>query len=35
MDFYDGEYAIDDNTDLCKWMKRTDVYGFLYGEKYG
>ena len=20
--------------DLCKWMKRTDVYGFLYGEKY-
>ena len=34
MDFYDGEYDIDDNTDLCKWMKRTNVYGFLYGEKY-
>ena len=21
-------------TDLCKWMRRTDTYGFLYGEKY-
>ena len=22
-------------TDLCKLMKRTDKYCFLYGEKYG
>ena len=21
-------------TNLCNWMKRTDTYGFLYGENY-
>ena len=26
--------AIMTQTNLCNWMKRTDTYGFLYGEKY-
>ena len=30
---FQGGIAMTQNN-LCNWMKRTDTYGFLYGEKY-